>query len=54
MPTVLKVAGFRFFFYSLEGDEPPRTSTLRMAMTSLNIGWNPYGSLIRMVSAPRN
>jgi hypothetical protein len=23
MPTVLKVAGFRFFFYSLENDEPP-------------------------------
>ena len=23
MPTVLRVAGFRFFFYSLEGSEPP-------------------------------
>jgi hypothetical protein len=23
MPTVLKVAGFRFFFYGLENDEPP-------------------------------
>ena len=23
MPTILKVAGFRFFFYSLEGHEPP-------------------------------
>jgi hypothetical protein len=23
MPTVLRVSGFRFFFYSLEGDEPP-------------------------------
>ena len=23
MPTVLRVAGFRFFFYSLEGAEPP-------------------------------
>jgi hypothetical protein len=23
MPTVLKIAGFRFFFYSLEGNEPP-------------------------------
>ena len=23
MPTVLKVAGFRFFFYSLENNEPP-------------------------------
>lgn len=22
MPTVLKIAGFRFFFYSLEGNEP--------------------------------
>lgn len=23
MPTVLKIKGFRFFFFSLEGDEPP-------------------------------
>ena len=23
MPTVLRVSGFRFFFYSLENDEPP-------------------------------
>lgn len=23
MPTVLLVAGYRFFFYSLEGNEPP-------------------------------
>ena len=23
MPTVLRVLGFRFFFYSLEGSEPP-------------------------------
>lgn len=23
MPTVLKVKGYRFFFFSLEGNEPP-------------------------------
>jgi hypothetical protein len=23
MPTVLQLLGFRFFFYSLEGNEPP-------------------------------
>jgi len=23
MPTVLRVEGYRFFFYSLEGSEPP-------------------------------
>jgi hypothetical protein len=23
MPTVLRLDGFRFFFYSLEGNEPP-------------------------------
>ena len=23
MPTVLRVSGFRFFFYSMEGAEPP-------------------------------
>jgi hypothetical protein len=23
MPTVLRVHGFRFFFYSMEGSEPP-------------------------------
>jgi hypothetical protein len=23
MPTVLRTSGFRFFFYSLEGKEPP-------------------------------
>ncbi len=23
MPTALRIAGFRFFFYSLEGSEPP-------------------------------
>ena len=24
MPTVLRISGFRFFFYSLEGSEPAR------------------------------
>ena len=23
MPTILRIDGFRFFFYSLEGNEPP-------------------------------
>ena len=23
MPTVLKIKAYRFFFFSLEGDEPP-------------------------------
>ena len=23
MPTILRVRGYRFFFYSLEGNEPP-------------------------------
>ena len=23
MPTILRIAGYRFFFYSLEGSEPP-------------------------------
>ena len=23
MPTVLQISGYRFFFYSLEGNEPP-------------------------------
>jgi hypothetical protein len=23
MPTVLRISGYRFFFYSLEGSEPP-------------------------------
>jgi hypothetical protein len=23
MPTILRVSGFRFFFYSMEGSEPP-------------------------------
>ena len=23
MPTVLRIKGYRFFFYSLEGNEPP-------------------------------
>jgi hypothetical protein len=23
MPTILRILGFRFFFYSLEGSEPP-------------------------------
>ena len=23
MPTVLRIEGYRFFFYSLEGSEPP-------------------------------
>ena len=23
MPTVLRTSGFRFFFYSLDGSEPP-------------------------------
>ena len=23
MPTVLRIKGYRFFFFSMEGDEPP-------------------------------
>ena len=27
MPTVLRVRGYRFFFFSLEGNEPPHIHT---------------------------
>jgi hypothetical protein len=29
MPTVLRAYGFRFFFYSLEGSEPPHLAESR-------------------------
>lgn len=29
MPTVLRIFGFRFFFYSLEGSEPPHVHVER-------------------------
>ncbi|MGH7173905.1 MAG: DUF4160 domain-containing protein [Gemmataceae bacterium] len=29
MPTVLRMAGFRFFFFSNEGDEPPHVHVER-------------------------
>jgi uncharacterized protein DUF4160 len=29
MPTVLRTSGFRFFFYSLEGSEPPHVHVER-------------------------
>lgn len=29
MPTILRAGGFRFFFYSLEGSEPPHVHVER-------------------------
>lgn len=29
MPTLLRIAGFRFFFFSNEGDEPPHVHVER-------------------------
>ncbi len=34
MPTVLNVSGFRFFFYSLEGSEPPHNHVEHGAKTA--------------------
>ena len=34
MPTVLNVGGYRFFFYSLEGDEPPHIHIERGGATA--------------------
>ena len=31
MPTVMQVSGYRFFFYSLEGLEPPHREILTIA-----------------------
>jgi hypothetical protein len=29
MPTILRIAGFRFFFFSNEGEEPPHVHVER-------------------------
>ena len=34
MPTVMTVSGFRFFFYSMEGAEPPHIHVERDASTA--------------------
>jgi hypothetical protein len=34
MPTVMNVSGFRFFFYSLEGSEPPHIHVERDQCTA--------------------
>jgi len=34
MPTVMVVSGFRFFFYSLEGSEPPHIHVERDQCTA--------------------
>ncbi len=34
MPTVMNIAGYRFFFYSLEGTEPPHIHIERDAATA--------------------
>jgi hypothetical protein len=34
MPTVPKLSGFRFFFYSLEGTEPPHIHVERGQCTA--------------------
>jgi len=39
MPTLLRVEGFRFFFFSNEGQEPPHVHVGR-ATASPNCGWS--------------
>ncbi len=34
MPTVMTVSGFRFFFYSMEGSEPPHIHVERDQSTA--------------------
>ena len=34
MPTILRVLGFRFFFYSLEAGEPPHVHVAQDARTA--------------------
>ena len=34
MPTVMAVSGFRFFFYSMEGSEPPHIHVERDTSTA--------------------
>ncbi len=34
MPTVLRIAGYRFFFYSNEGSEPPHVHVERAGVTA--------------------
>ncbi len=41
MPTVLRIRGYRFFFFSLEGNEPPHIH-VEQAEGSQNFGWNLF------------
>ena len=34
MPTILRIAGFRFFFFSRENDEPPHVHVKREKMVA--------------------
>jgi hypothetical protein len=43
MPTVLQIQGFRFYFYALEGNEPPHihidkgSGTLKLWLSDLSV-----------------
>ncbi len=47
MPTVLRLEGLRFFFYSQENGEPPLTSTLRAATRPRSTGAIQSSSPVR-------
>ena len=45
MPSVLRVSGFRFFFFSNEGNEPPHIH-VNMRRVMQSFGWHGYAWLI--------
>jgi len=51
MPTVLRISGFRFFFYSLEGSEPQHIR-VELAIMLPSFGCTPSISLSPMVFGP--
>ncbi len=65
MPTVLRIGGFRFYFYSHEPDEPPHIhvdrgeATIKVWLESLEVaksrGFRAHeiGGIVAMVDANR-
>jgi hypothetical protein len=49
MPTVLRVAGYRFFFYSNEGSEPPHIH-VQKAEKYASSGFSPFSLSIRPIA----
>lgn len=56
MPTVLRIGGFRFYFYSHEPNEPPIKVWLETLEVAKSRGFRSHeiGGIVAMVAAHRD